>query len=205
DLFPAAIKTGMLGSVTTCGIVADFLSRLPAPRPALVCDPVMVSTSGSSLLDADARDIVIRRIFPLVDILTPNLFEAGQIIGSDVVRDAEKAAALILETGVRSVLIKGGHAEGNTSSDFWTDGENSMWLSSPRLDTNETHGTGCILAAAIASALANGQDISEAVVTAKTFLNQCIGNPANVGAGPGPVLVKPFCNLERDRPNVRYN
>ncbi len=201
DLPPTVIKTGMLGSVESCGMVADFLEALEG-SPTLVCDPVMVSTSGSSLLDTEARDIMIKRIFPRVDILTPNLFEAGQIIGSDDVGNAEDAAKQILETGVRSVLIKGGHAEGNTSSDYWTDGRNSMWLTSPRLDTNETHGTGCILSSAIASAIALGQEIPDAVVIAKTFLNQCIKNPANVGAGPGPIMIEPFRNDPADRPQV---
>jgi len=220
DLPPAAIKTGMLGSIASCKIVADFLERygipplagqvrnLPRPRrgagsaakPLLVCDPILKSTSGSSLLDNEALDILIHDIFPRVNILTPNLQEVETIIGD--IYPVNEAAKKILRLGVGSVLIKGGHAKGAECRDYWTDGHQAMWLSSQRIETSATHGTGCILSSAIASAIALGQGVPEAVVTAKTFLNQCLKTPANVGAGYGPMTPKPFRNDPQDRPTV---
>ncbi|MEN7973139.1 MAG: bifunctional hydroxymethylpyrimidine kinase/phosphomethylpyrimidine kinase, partial [Verrucomicrobiota bacterium] len=193
DLPAAAIKTGMLGSATACKTIADFLSSLPAPFPLLICDPVLKSTSGADLLDPEALDILIHGIFSKVDILTPNLPEAESLIGTSF-QNTEEAAEKILEMGVESVLIKGGHAAGAECRDYWTDGRQSMWLSSPRIETSETHGTGCILSSAIASAIALGQEIPEAVITAKTFLNQCLKSPAHVGKGHGPMLIKPLQN-----------
>lgn len=199
DLPPAAIKTGMLGTAESCRILADFLESATAP---VVCDPVLKSTSGASLLDSAALDILIRGLFPHVAVLTPNLPEARQIIGDNVIQ-IEEAAARLLETGAQSVLIKGGHAEGNECSDYWTDGTQSLWLSSPRIETPATHGTGCILSAALASALALGQSIPEAVVNAKTFLNQCLRSPAGIGSGHGPMMIMPFRNDPNDRPTIR--
>ena len=201
DLPPAAIKTGMLGSAATCRILADHLSSLPAPLPPLVCDPVLKSTSGTDLLDSDALDLLVRRIFPHVTVLTPNLPEAERLIDEPFV-SAECAAESILGLGVQSVLIKGGHAEGYESRDYWSDGSRSMWLSSPRLDTRATHGTGCILASAIAAGLAEGLDVPDAIIQAKAFLNQCLRSPAGLGKGHGPMRILPFENRETDRPVV---
>ena len=198
DLPPAAIKTGMLGSAEACRILAAFLETSTIP---VVCDPILQSTSGANLLDPAALDIFIRGLFPHVAVLTPNLSEAQQIIGENIIT-IEDAAVKILETGVQSVLIKGGHAAGPESKDYWTDGTQSFWLGSPRIETRATHGTGCILSAAIAAAIALGQPIPEAVVSAKTFLNQCLKNPANVGAGYGPARIEPFRNDEEDRPSI---
>ena len=228
DLPAAAIKTGMLGSAESCKIVADFLERYgmrdagcrtrdaghgmraggarssdhgSAAKPLLICDPVLKSTSGADLLDPEALDILIHGIFPNVGVLTPNLPEIETLAGKGF-QAAETAAERLLEMGVGSVLIKGGHAEGAECRDYWTDGRQSLWLSSPRIETSATHGTGCILASAIASAIAIGQDIPEAVTTAKTFLNQCLKTPANLGAGHGPMRIEPFRNAEEDRPTI---
>jgi hydroxymethylpyrimidine kinase/phosphomethylpyrimidine kinase/thiamine-phosphate diphosphorylase len=201
DLPPTAIKTGMLGSLASCEILADFISGLPAPRPMLICDPVLKSTSGTDLLDTEALNVLIHDIFPKVAVLTPNLPEVDRIIGADF-NSVEEAAGQILEMGVESVLIKGGHAESNICRDFWTDGSQSLWISSPRLETTASHGTGCILASAIASALSLGQQIPDAIVTAKTFLNQCLKSPAGVGCGHGPMMIAPFRDDPQDRPEV---
>lgn len=204
DLPPTAIKTGMLGSVDSCEILAGFLTSCLTPHashPFLVCDPVLKSTSGATLLDDAALDVLIRAIFPKVGILTPNLPEIEALVGQNF-KTTEEAAERILEKGVGSVLIKGGHAEDADCRDYWTDGMDSMWLSSPRIDTKDTHGTGCILSSAIASAIALGQSTPEAVITAKTFLNQCLKSPTHIGAGHGPMLLRPFENREEDRPTV---
>ncbi len=202
DLPPVAIKTGMLGSPSTCRILAKFLkSRLTSHSSILVCDPILKSTSGADLLDPEALDILSQHIFPHVAILTPNLPEAELLIGHKI-EDVEEAADEILAMGVDSVLIKGGHAEGDQCCDFWSKGNECAWFTTARIDTRATHGTGCILSSAIASAIALGQGIPEAVATAKTFLNQCLKSPANVGAGSGPVRIEPFRNDPQDRPIV---
>lgn len=202
DLPPNAIKTGMLGSIATCTVLAGFLSALPAPRPMLVCDPVLKSTSGADLLDPEALDMLLQGIFPHVAVLTPNLPEVYRILGEDDLA-AEDAAERLLSTGVRSVLIKGGHMEGAECRDYWTDGNQSMWLTSPRIPTNATHGTGCILSSAIAAGLALGQDIPDAIIDAKTFLNQCLKSPAGLGAGHGPMKITSFRNASSDRPLIQ--
>jgi hydroxymethylpyrimidine kinase/phosphomethylpyrimidine kinase/thiamine-phosphate diphosphorylase len=202
DLPPTTIKTGMLGSAAACTILAEFLeSRLTRHSSLVVCDPVLKSTSGADLLDPAALDILIHGILPKVGILTPNLPEVGKLIGENF-RSLEEAAERILALGVGSVLIKGGHADGGDCRDYWTDGRQSRWLSSPRIETTATHGTGCILSSAIASAVALGQDVPEAVATAKTFLNQCLKSPANLGGGHGPMRIEPFRNDPQDRPVI---
>ena len=201
DLAPAAIKTGMLGSASTCGILSDFLDLL-ASRPLLICDPVLKSTSGFDLLDRDALAILKTLIFPKVGILTPNLPEVERLIGTDF-RTVEEAAERILMLGVGSVLIKGGHAEGEACTDYWTDGTRSLCFSSPRIDTRSTHGTGCILSAALAAALALGKEVPEALATAKTYINQCLKSAAGVGAGRGAMRIEPFRDDPADRPTIR--
>jgi hydroxymethylpyrimidine kinase/phosphomethylpyrimidine kinase len=199
DLPPAAIKTGMLGSAETCRVLTEFLESATVP---VICDPVLKSTSGEDLLDPAAFGLLIAGIFPHAAVLTPNLPEARQIIGEEVT-GVEDAAERILETGAHSVLIKGGHTGTSECRDYWTDGEQSLWIGSPRIKTCATHGTGCILSAAIASAIAGGQPVHEAVITAKTFLNQCLRSPADVGSGHGPMMIQSFRNDPQDRPTIR--
>lgn len=196
DLPPRAIKTGMLGSASVCQILSEFIC---AP---LICDPVLKSTSGADLLDPKAFDLLVSAIFPKVDVLTPNLPEAERILGR-LIDSVEEAAEQILRLGVKSVLIKGGHAEGQECRDFWTDGFAAFWLISPRIETRATHGTGCILSSAITAAMALGQGIPEAIITAKTYLNQCLKSPARVGSGQSPMRIGSFRNRPEDRPVVR--
>jgi hydroxymethylpyrimidine kinase/phosphomethylpyrimidine kinase/thiamine-phosphate diphosphorylase len=198
DLPPGVIKTGMLGNAAACSIVSDFLQAVDVP---VVCDPVLTSTSGSRLLDPDAVDLLIHGIFPQVKILTPNLPEAEKILGGHF-KSMEEAAEQLLKTGVESVLLKGGHAESTDCRDYWTDGKQSLWLSSPRISTRASHGTGCILSSAIAAAMALEQNLPEAVITAKTFLNQCLKRPVHVGTGIGPMRIECFKDDPADRPKV---
>ncbi len=199
DLPAGAVKTGMLGSATACRTLAEFLASSKAP---VVCDPILKSSSGAELLDPGAIGILINDLFPHIAVLTPNLPEAEILLGTTI-PSVEQAATQLLETGVRSVLIKGGHAEGNECRDYWTDGIQSFWLCSPRIETFATHGTGCILSAAIAAAIALGQSIPEAVLAAKTFLNQCLRAPADLGSGHGPMRITAFRNDPQDRPTIR--
>ncbi len=202
DLSPAAIKTGMLGSLSNCNELANFLRSHTAPRPPFVCDPVLRSTSGAELLEPEALDLLVRCILPHVTVLTPNLPEAEVLLGT-AFSSIEDAADQFLGKGAQSVLIKGGHAEGNVCRDYWTDGTQAMWLSSPRISSRASHGTGCILSSAIAAGLANGQSVQQAIVDAKTFLNQCLRSPANVGRGVGPMQIRPFLNAAEDRPSLQ--
>ena len=199
DLPPVAIKTGMLGSVDACRILAAFLET--APHPPIVCDPVLKSTSGTDLLDPEALGLLKTAIFPHVAVLTPNLPEAEKLIGS--FGSAEEAAKRLLGLGATSVLIKGGHSKGAECIDYWTDGNQTIHLASPRIDTRHMHGTGCVLASAIAASFALGKTIPEAVVAAKTFLNQCLTSPAGVGTGHGPMKIEPFLDDPADRPTIR--
>jgi len=199
DLFPDAIKTGMLGHAGICAMLPTYL-RLPGI--AVVCDPVLRATHGQTLLDESALTEFKRKILPHVTVLTPNLPEAALLLNEE--RSIEESAKKLLDLGPASVLIKGGHADGDESTDYWTDGKNAIWLSSPRIQTRHSHGTGCILSSAIAAALALGQEIPDAVIAAKTYLNQCLKSPANVGAGHGPMMMQSFCNHSGDRPNIKH-
>lgn len=200
DLPPTAVKTGMLGSAATCRTLADFFSAA-LPHTPIVCDPILKSTSGADLLDPAALEILKRDLFPLVTVLTPNLPETESILGAPIA-DVEEAAKQILALGVKSVLIKGGHSTQTDCRDYWTDGSSTLWLASPRINTQATHGTGCILSSAIAAGLALGNTLSDAVIQAKTFLNQCLRSPAGLGQGHGPMRILPFENAETDRPSI---
>ncbi|MBN2702599.1 MAG: bifunctional hydroxymethylpyrimidine kinase/phosphomethylpyrimidine kinase [Pontiellaceae bacterium] len=200
DLPPAAVKTGMLGSAATCRNLAAFIPAA-LPHTPIVCDPILKSTSGADLLNPAALETFKRELLPLVTVLTPNLPETESILGAPIT-SVEDAAKQILDLGVQSVLIKGGHAAQTDCRDYWTDGTSALWLTSPRIQTSATHGTGCILSSAIAAALALGNKLSDAVIQAKTFLNQCLRSPAGVGQGHGPMRILPFENVETDRPAI---
>jgi len=198
DLPPTVIKTGMLGSVETVQFLADMFQSLEVP---IVCDPVLKSTSGADLLDPAAVAILKHDIFPHVTVLTPNIPEAEFLIGHKIEDEAE-AADELLAMGVESVLIKGGHSDSDECCDFWSAGGECMWLTAPRIQTRHTHGTGCILSSAIASALALGQEMMEAVQTAKTFMTDCLLQPADVGRGHGPMMIKPPCKVSENESNL---
>lgn len=203
DLPPLAIKTGMLGRTETCTVLAEFIQSWSSTQqrmPALICDPVLKSTSGTNLLSPEALQLLKDELFPYISVLTPNLPETEVLLGEKL--STEKAAEKLLAFGSRSVLIKGGHSNGLDCSDYWTDGKRSFWMTSPRVETRDSHGTGCILSSAIAASMALGQDVATAVLTAKTFLNQCLKSPSNCGAGHGPMIIKPFLNRDQDQPIV---
>ena len=183
DLPPVAIKTGMLGSVENVRIITDFLNT---QHSALVCDPVLKSTSGANLLEPEAVSLMKTELFPLVDLLTPNLPEAEALIGCKL--DAEAAAKELLKLGVKSVLIKGGHSDGNLCRDYWTNGIEERWFESPRIETRATHGTGCVLSSAIASFIALGDSIPTAIEKAKALLTRKLEAAPELGSGHGPFV-----------------
>ncbi|MEV8525513.1 bifunctional hydroxymethylpyrimidine kinase/phosphomethylpyrimidine kinase [Streptomyces sp. NPDC006692] len=185
DIGVQAVKTGMLSSAALVEAVADLLAATDAP---VVVDPVGVSKHGDPLLAAEALDAVRTRLLPTATVATPNLDEVAQLTGVHVEDEdgMRRAAQAILEFGPRWALIKGGHLPGD-ALDLLTDGAEEHWLRAPRLDNRHTHGTGCTLASAVASHLALGSTVPEAVRAAKEYVTGAIAAGFALGAGIGPV------------------
>lgn len=266
DLPPRAIKIGMLGSKELAVEVSKYLKDLlddlkkddDGEMPFIVFDPVMISTSGHKLIQDEAKEAMISNVFPLVDIITPNKFEAEELLGRKLnsPQDVEQAAKDILKMGCKSVLIKGGHSllESNGkeysgteeivekldlnatigfAQDYFLsseppldkdgkerlcDGCRGVWLRSKRYDTENTHGTGCTLSSAIASALAIGHQqrssqssgtgaarsiyVIDACVLGKAYVTAGISRSSQLGQGPGPVTHTKFPSTSRHFPFV---
>ena len=188
DDFPiAAVKTGMLGNAATVRLVAKELRKR---KPAwLVVDPVMISTSGSRLLDENAVDAVINELIPLADVLTPNLPEAEALLGHPLrtAKQLTDAGEALLALGAGSVLLKGGHARGDAVVDRYFDDRGTMEIRHARLP-REGHGTGCTLASAVAAELAQGQMPRSAVRRATAYVHRALKNGYRPGAGAIYVL-----------------
>lgn len=197
DLPPTCIKTGMLGDAVKT--IAELLDTLP--NTPLICDPVLRSTSGTPLLEPHQLQTFIERILPRATLITPNLPEAAWLTGIPDTTPSVYADAL-LQLGAPAVLIKGGHTTGNVCSDFYADAHTHFQLESPRIDTPATHGTGCLLAAAIAAAIANKQSLPNAVINAKTYLNQNLHEAQLIGKGHGPLPFPTPCNAPQYQPNI---
>ncbi|MEV3885318.1 bifunctional hydroxymethylpyrimidine kinase/phosphomethylpyrimidine kinase [Streptomyces griseoincarnatus] len=189
DIGVQAVKTGMLSSAELVGTVADLLAGTDAPT---VVDPVGVSKHGDALLAASALDSVRTKLLPVATVVTPNLDEVAQLTGVRVESepDMRRAAAAVLEFGPRWVVIKGGHLAGGASEEaveLLTNGTEEHWLRAPRHDNRHTHGTGCTLASAIASYLARGHTVPEAVSAAKAYVTGALASGFSLGGGIGPV------------------
>ena len=188
DIGVDAAKTGMLANAGIVEAVADAVAETRINR--LVVDPVFVSKHGHALLAEDAVDALRTRILPLAMLVTPNLPEAGGLAGFVVgSRDDMRAAAqAILGAGARAVLVKGGHLEGATeAADLFADDEREEWLIAERIDTPNTHGTGCTLSSAVAAHLAMGDELLDAVRAGKAFVTEAIRHALTIGGGIGPV------------------
>jgi hydroxymethylpyrimidine/phosphomethylpyrimidine kinase len=188
DIGVDAAKTGMLASAPIVDAVAEAVSK--AGIPNLVVDPVFVSKHGHRLLEQDAVSGLRDRLLPLATLVTPNLPEAAGLAGFEVTsRDLmEDAAEVIQAIGGAAVLVKGGHLEDSPSSDdLFFDGDRMQWLSAERIDTPNTHGTGCTLSSSIAAYLARGDDLQEAVRRGKAFVTEAIRRALPLGGGIGPV------------------
>ena len=187
DLPVGAAKTGMLSVPATIEAVASVLGgrRLPF----LVVDPVMVATSGDSLLRDDAVDVIVARLFPLATLITPNVPEAQRLTGMEIttVGDMREAAEALVRRGARGVLITGGHMPGDRAVDLLHAGGAFHEFGAPRLDTPHTHGTGCALAAAIAAHLALGATLPDAVARARAFVRRGIEQAVVLGQGSNPL------------------
>jgi hydroxymethylpyrimidine/phosphomethylpyrimidine kinase len=183
DLPPLAIKTGALGTAAIIEAVAAREFTCP-----LVIDPVMIGKHGARLMDVDARSTLRCLLLPRASLVTPNLDEASELAGMEV-REPEamrEAAKRIADFGVASVLIKGGHLEGDALDILWHEGTFTEFRY-PRITTSHTHGTGCTYSAAITAGLACGSSVPQAVRQAKAFLHEAIRTAPGLGAGSGPL------------------
>jgi hydroxymethylpyrimidine/phosphomethylpyrimidine kinase len=198
DIGADALKTGMLHDAPVIEAVCEVLETL-APGLPLVVDPVMVAQrSGDSLLEADAVETLRARLVPRATVLTPNAPEAERLAGQEI-RDVEamtETASALLDLGPAAVLLKGGHLGGETVTDVLATHEGIERFESPRLKTPHTHGTGCTLASAIATGLAQGLALRAAVVRARAYLYEALRSAPGLGRGHGPVnhghTVRPF-------------
>jgi hydroxymethylpyrimidine/phosphomethylpyrimidine kinase len=191
DIKITAVKTGMLNDRATVLAVADGVRR-HALHP-LVVDPVMVATSGDMLLQPDAVAAVREALIPLADIITPNLPEAARLLDRAAAADEAEMGAqaqALLALGCKAVLLKGGHGKGSDAVDILVTRDAApVRLAMPRIDTPNTHGTGCTLSAAIAAHLARGEPLENAVALAKRFVHAALvqGADMKIGGGAGPV------------------
>jgi hydroxymethylpyrimidine kinase/phosphomethylpyrimidine kinase len=187
DIGVDAAKTGMLSSSAIAEAVGDAIEEAGIAR--LVVDPVFVSKHGDQLLKPDAVEALRRRVVPLAAVVTPNLAEAAGLTGFRVTTrdDMPRAAEAILALGARAVLVKGGHLEGAAADDLLAHAGGLEWIEGERIVSTNTHGTGCVLSAAIAANLARGEPLDAAVRTAKEFVTQAIRHALRMGGGIGPV------------------
>lgn len=190
DLAVDAVKIGMLSRPAIIEAVAAGLDRYGVAKAVL--DPVMVATSGDPLIADESVAVLMDRLLPRVMLITPNLPEAARLLGERVAKDRpemEGQAERLMAKGARGVLIKGGHSGGSDSDDFLLTPTARLWLTAPRILTENTHGTGCTLSSAIAAGLAKGDDLATAVSVAKEYLTVSIAaaDRLAIGKGRGPV------------------
>ena len=186
DIYPDAVKTGMVSSTALIQVIADKLTQYQAKN--IVVDPVMVATSGSRLISEEAVDALKERLLPLAMVLTPNIPEA-EVLSGLTIRDAadmEAAARAISEAYGCAVLCKGGHQINDADDLLWRDGA-GKWFRGKRIDNPNTHGTGCTLSSAIASNLAKGYDLDTAVERAKAYISGALAAMLDLGQGSGPM------------------
>ena len=201
DIGADAIKTGMLANKRIIEVVAKKIEQYGVEL--VVVDPVMVSKSGAPLLRKDARKALIKRLIPLATVVTPNLFEASVLTGMKVnsLEGMRKVAVQIWELGAKNVVVKGGHLKGK-AIDILFDGTNYAEVESPRIETKNTHGTGCTFASAIATLLARGEPVPEAVRKAKIFITMAIQASLNLGKGTDPTNPSAYVLREMERYQV---
>ena len=186
DIFPDAVKIGMVSSAELIEVIAEKLRFYGAKN--IVVDPVMVATSGSKLLRDDAVKALTEQLLPMADLLTPNIPEA-EILSERSISDAagmEAAARYISETYHCSVLCKGGHQVHDADDLLWRNGS-GKWFRGRRIQNPNTHGTGCTLSSAIASNLAKGYDLDTSVERAKVYISGALSAMLDLGHGSGPM------------------
>lgn len=186
DIGADAVKTGMLSSSPIIECVCQAIERHQVQR--LVVDPVMIAKSGDSLLREDAVSTLRARLLPLAAVVTPNIPEAEALTEKSITtpEDARRAAQQIVDMGAKAVVVKGGHLEG-PATDLFYDGSTFQEFTSPRIDTKNTHGTGCTFASAIAAGLARDMSTIDAVAQAKEYVTEAIRRSFPIGQGHGPL------------------
>lgn len=186
DIRVDAVKIGMLSNADIMNAVADSLEKY-APAH-IVLDPVMVATSGDMLIDIDALGVLKSRLIPIASVITPNIPEAEKLRRAAVL-DIKESAQKLLELGAQAVLLKGGHLKGDVTTDVLADSNGVHIFKSPRVNTENTHGTGCTLSSAMAAYLGHGLTLYESCEKAKAYLTDALkgANELNVGKGHGPV------------------
>jgi len=196
DIFPDAVKIGMTFQTDLINVIAEKLLFYKAKN--IVLDPVMIATSGARLLDEEAIEVICKKLVPLADVITPNIPEALVLLQNcdafksykiENHKDMEKAAEKLSEIYNCAVLIKGGHLEKDKASSdvLCTRDRNCIWFEGKRIDTPNTHGTGCTLSSAICSYLAKGYDLENSIIKGKKYLENSIKEGLNLGKGSGPL------------------
>jgi len=186
DIFPDAVKIGMVSSSELIEVIAERLRFYGARN--IVVDPVMVATSGSSLMKTDAVQTLMKELFPIAAVITPNISEAEVLSGLKIegAADMEKAAAAINRDYGCAVLLKGGHSVNDANDLLFEDGK-ATWFNGRRIDNPNTHGTGCTLSSAIASNLAKGYDLETSISRAKEYISGALSAMLDLGRGSGPM------------------
>lgn len=186
DEVPHAMKTGMIAEADMMTVIAEYVRKYNIPY---VMDPVMIATSGDRLMTDNSMSTLIETLIPLAQIVTPNLHEAEDITNMTIrtEEDIHKALRIFVDDmGANSVIIKGGHLKGD-ATDYLYDGSNISTLTAKRIETDQTHGTGCTFSAVLTAELAKGCTIEEAFKTGKAYITNAIQNSPSIGRGSGPV------------------
>ncbi|MBQ6929867.1 MAG: bifunctional hydroxymethylpyrimidine kinase/phosphomethylpyrimidine kinase [Oscillospiraceae bacterium] len=186
DIFPDAVKIGMVSSAELIDVIAERLDFYNAKN--IVVDPVMVATAGSALIKTDAVETLVKKLLPLATVVTPNIPEAQVLSGLEIKNraDMEKAAEIIADSCGCAVLLKGGHSINDASDLLYADGK-TVWFEGRRIDNPNTHGTGCTLSSAIAANLAKGFAMEEAIKRAKDYISGALVAMLDLGSGSGPM------------------
>lgn len=186
DIFPDAVKIGMVSDKELIRVIADKLIQYKANN--IVVDPVMVATTRAKLIKDEAVSYMCKLLFPLAAVITPNIPEAKVIADMSInsEEDMEQAAEKIFNTYGCAVLIKGGH-QINTANDFLLDKDGECWFTGEHIDNPNTHGTGCTLSSAIASNMAKGYNLRDSIGFAKEYISDALRANLNLGAGSGPL------------------
>lgn len=187
DIYPDAVKTGMVSSSGLINVICDKLVGYDAKN--IVVDPVMVATSGAKLINDDAISTLKNKLLPLATVITPNIPEARELSGMEIASedDMVKAAEAICDRYGCSVLLKGGHSLNDANDLLWQKSMEPVWFYGKRIDNPNTHGTGCTLSSAIASNLAKGYDLTSSVRYAKNYISGALAAMLDLGKGSGPM------------------
>ncbi len=193
DIFPDAVKIGMVSSPELIEVIAERLTFYKAKN--IVVDPVMVATSGAKLISDDAVDVLVNRLMPMATVITPNIPEGEILSGINITsREDMEAAAKIISQRIStssaktvSVLLKGGHSICDADDLLYSDGR-VYWYKGTRIDNPNTHGTGCTLSSAIASMLAIGVPLEDGISEAKTYITGALKAGLDLGSGSGPLM-----------------